>query len=95
MSQSLRKLYQTEWCPYCQNVRKKLADMGLRYITINVPSVKVMRGDLFRLSGQRGVPTLVDGDVIIPDDDEPIIAYLEEQYGQAPVTRMRKMHAYV
>lgn len=81
MSQSLMKLYQTEWCPYCQNVQKKLADLGLRYITINVPSLKVMRWDLFRLSGQRGIPTLVDGEVIISDDDAAIIAYLERQYG--------------
>ena len=42
-----------------------------------------MREELFRLSGQRGIPTLVDGDVIIPDDDEAIIRYLEKRQGQA------------
>lgn len=95
MSEPIMKLYQTEWCPYCQRVREKLTDLGLRYITINVPSVKVMRRELFRLSGQRGIPTLVDGDVIIPDDDEAIIAYLERQHGSAIAPRMREVHGYI
>jgi serine protease Do len=34
--------------------------------------------------GQRGIPTLVDGDIIIADDDDAIIAYLESRYGKAP-----------
>lgn len=78
-------LYQAEWCPYCQRVQRALRELGIPYLTVEVPSQKVMREELFRISGQRGVPTLVDGDVIIPDDDDAIIAYLEGRYGKASV----------
>ena len=60
-------------------------ELGIPYITINVPRERVMREELFGDSGQRGIPTLVDGDVIIPDDDDAIIAYLEGRYGNVSV----------
>lgn len=81
MTASLMQLYQTEWCPYCHRVRMKLTELGMTYITVNVPHEQAMREELFRVSGQRGIPTLVDGEVIVPDDDEAIIAYLEERQG--------------
>ena len=73
-------LYQTESCFYCHRVREKLAELGLPYRTVNVPRNRAQRDELFDLSQQRGVPTLVDGDVIIRDDDDAIIAYLEKRY---------------
>jgi len=82
MKAPLIKLYQAEWCPYCQVVRTKLTDLGINYITVNVPRDKSVREDLFSVSGQRGIPTLVDGDVMIADDDDAIIAYLEGRYSR-------------
>ncbi len=72
------KLYQLETCPYCLRVRDKLDELGLAYEKINVPSEKDKRTELIKISGQKGVPTLVDGDVVIADDDDKIIAYLEK-----------------
>jgi glutathione S-transferase len=40
-----------------------------------------MRQELKKVSGQTGIPTLIDGDVIITDDDDAIISYLKRQYG--------------
>jgi glutathione S-transferase len=34
------------------------------------------------VSGQTSIPVLVDGDVVLDDDDD-IIPYLEEKYGKA------------
>lgn len=82
MKKPMIKLYQAEWCPYCQAVRTKLTDLGINYFAVNVPREQSMREDLFRVSGQRGIPTLVHGDVMIADDDDAIIAYLEGPYGQ-------------
>jgi glutaredoxin 3 len=82
MSKPLMELYQAEWCPYCERVRMKLTELGIPYITVNVPREKSMRNELFNISGQRGIPTLVDGDVIIADDDDAIIAYLEGRFGR-------------
>ncbi len=78
------ELYQIEECPYCARVRAKLTDLGIDYIIRNEPRDKSKRERLERVSGQRGVPTLVDPDrnVIIADDDDAIIEYLEKHYGK-------------
>ncbi len=78
MDTELIYLYQAEWCPYCHNVRSKLTDLEIDYLTINVPRSKADRDELFQVSGQRGIPTLVHGDLIISDDDEAINVYLDE-----------------
>ncbi len=87
MSEPLMKLYQTEWCPYCRRVRMKLTELGLTYVAVNVPRNKSSRTDLLAVSGQLGIPTLVDRDVIIADDDETIIAHLQTRYGRSDAER--------
>jgi len=82
MDEPMIKLYQAIWCPYCQPVRMTLKELGITYLTVNVPFLKALRKELFSVSGQRGIPTLVHGDVVIADDDEAIIVYLNERYGQ-------------
>ncbi len=86
MSESMMRVYQAEWCPYCRRVQAKLTELGIAYVAVNVPHEKALREDLFKVSGQRGIPTLVDGDVVIADDDDAIIAYLEGWYGKVPMT---------
>lgn len=78
MDPELIYLYQAEWCPYCHNVRSKLTDLEIDYLTINVPRSKADRDELFQVSRQRGIPTLVHGDVLITDDDDAINTYLEK-----------------
>jgi glutathione S-transferase len=38
------------------------------------------RDEVKRVSGQTSIPVLVDGDVVLDDDDD-IIPYLEKKYG--------------
>ncbi len=73
-------LYQAEWCPYCARVRAKMTDMLLSYKVVNVPHDHGKRTVVQEVSGQTGIPTMVDGDVTIADDDEAIIKYLEKKY---------------
>jgi glutaredoxin 3 len=75
-------LYNLETCPYCRRVREKLQELGLEYQKIDVPKAKSERRQVVEISGQVFVPVLVDGDVIIADDDDQAIAYLEEKYGK-------------
>jgi glutathione S-transferase len=75
-------LYQAEWCPYCARVRAKLTDLQLDYKNVNVPRAHGERGIVKEVSGQTSIPVLVDGDVIL-DDDDNIIPYLEKTYGGA------------
>jgi glutaredoxin 3 len=78
-------LYQAEWCAYCARVRAKLTELLLDYKTVNVPRDHAERGIVKEISGQTGIPVLVDGDVIL-DDDDAIIPYLEKTYGKAVKT---------
>jgi len=77
----MMKLYQFESCPYCKLVRELMSDLQLSYININVPRDKSQRHEVMRVSGQPTVPVLVDGDVVL-DDEEKIIPYLREKYGK-------------
>ncbi len=75
------KLYQAEWCPYCQRVRAKMSELEIEYVNVNVPRNKPERKELIEISGQPGVPTLVCEDgTVIADDDDLIIEYLEKNY---------------
>jgi glutaredoxin len=77
----MMKLYQFESCPYCKMVRELMSDLELTYITINVPRDRSQRHEVLRVSGQPTVPVLVDGDVVL-DDEEKIIPYLREKYAK-------------
>ena len=74
-------LYQAEWCPYCSRVRSKLTDLLLDYKNVNVPRSHAERHEVKEVSGQTSIPVLVDGDVVLDDDDD-IIPYLEKTYGE-------------
>ena len=74
-------LYQAEWCGYCARVRAKLSDMLLDYKIVNVPASHAQRTVVREVSGQTSIPVMVDGDVMLDDDDD-IIPYLEKTYGQ-------------
>ncbi len=74
-------LYQAEWCPYCAKVRSVMTDLLLDYKVVNVPEEHGERTILKELFGVTGIPSMIDGDVKIADDDEKIIEYLEKTYG--------------
>src|ERR1700733_48299 len=75
-------LYQAEWCPYCARVRKKMTDLLLDYKVVNVPHSHAERDVVKAVSGQTSIPVLVDGEVVLDDDDD-IIPYLDKRYGRA------------
>ncbi|MFC7136648.1 glutathione S-transferase N-terminal domain-containing protein [Halobaculum litoreum] len=76
-------LYELEGCPYCAKVTNKLAELGLEYESIKVPRSHDERTEVREVSGQTGVPVLVDEahgvDGMAESDN--IVAYLEETYG--------------
>jgi glutaredoxin len=57
------KLYQVEWCPYCHRVRQVMTELGLTYECVNVQADRDEREELAAVSGQEGVPVLVDGGI--------------------------------
>jgi glutaredoxin 3 len=77
------ELYELAGCPYCAKVKTKLDELGLDYESHMVPADHGDRTRVQELSGQTGVPVLVDEDHGVegmPESDD-IVAYLEETYG--------------
>ena len=78
------ELYQFEACPYSRKVREKMSELEVDYLLRNVSSDKSKRERLIQVSGQDGVPTLIDSnlDLIIPADEDKIIEHIEKYYRQ-------------
>ncbi|MUL38501.1 glutathione S-transferase family protein [Gloeocapsopsis dulcis] len=77
------ELYQFELSQYSEKVRLILDFKGLEYRKIEVtPGVGQL--ELFRLTGQRQVPVLKDGNQYIADSTE-IAKYLERKYPDRPI----------
>lgn len=77
-------LYQADWCGYCARVRAKLSELRLDYKKIDVPASHAERTVVREVSGQTYIPVMVDGDVVLDDDDD-IVPYLETKYGKSLV----------
>ncbi|MBH0187894.1 MAG: hypothetical protein HP494_08785 [Nitrospira sp.] len=72
-------LYHVDWCPDCEVVRQKLADLELPYEDIVVPDSRSMRKQVHQVSGQYYVPVLKDGDLVLTETAD-ILAYLDERH---------------
>ncbi|WP_144796681.1 glutaredoxin family protein [Halorubrum depositum] len=56
------RLYALDGCPWCEKVSDALDDAGIEYETEWVDALHSDRDDVKRVSGQRGVPVLIDED---------------------------------
>jgi len=76
-------LYELEGCPYCAKVVSKLDELGLEYESRMVPRAHSDRTEVEEVSGQTGVPVLIDeehGVEGMPESDD-IVAHLDRTYG--------------
>jgi len=74
-------LYHVAWCPDCEEVRQKLADLHVEYEHVVVPDFRPMRKVVQEVSGQYYVPVLKDGDIVLTETDD-ILNHLDKTYGQ-------------
>ncbi|PSP55564.1 NrdH-redoxin, partial [Halobacteriales archaeon QS_1_67_19] len=67
-----------EGCPYCETVHEALEEHGVEYETRWVDPLHSERNEVKRVSGQRSVPVLIDGDrgVTMAESDN-IVEYVE------------------
>ena len=54
------RLYALDGCPWCEKVSDALDDAGIEYETEWVDALHSDRNEVKRVSGQRGVPVLID-----------------------------------
>jgi len=74
-------LYQLDGCPYCEKVADRMDELDLDYETVWVEALHSGRNEVKRVSGQRGVPVLVDEEqgVTMAESDR-IVEYLDASY---------------
>ncbi|MEM9772090.1 MAG: glutathione S-transferase family protein [Cyanobacteria bacterium P01_D01_bin.73] len=77
------ELYQFEFSSYCEKVRLILDYKGIEYRKIDVTPA-VGQVDVYRLSGQRQVPVLKDGEQVVADSTA-IAKYLDETYPEKSI----------
>lgn len=76
-------LYELPGCPYCAKVVDKLNELGIEYDSVEVPRAHGERTEVEEVTGQTGVPVLVDTEHGVDgmSESDDIVAYLEETYG--------------
>ncbi len=81
------ELYELPGCPYCKKVIDKLDELNLEYESHEVPRSHAERTEVEEVSGQTGVPVLIDHkhDVDGMPESDDIVAFLEETYGSKTV----------
>lgn len=83
------ELWQTEWCPASRRVRQRLTELGIDYISRQVPVDKDERVLLRERTGADTIPVLVMSGEEPLVGEASILAYLE---GHEPVPAPARAH---
>ncbi|WP_254271466.1 glutaredoxin family protein [Haloarcula marina] len=76
-----RTLYQLDGCPYCEKVADRLDELDVDYESIWVDALHSDRDEVKRVSGQRGVPVLVDDEYgVTMAESERILEFANATY---------------
>jgi glutaredoxin 3 len=70
MNQPAVVMYATNWCPYCERVRKLLAAKNVTLDEIDVESAAEKRAEMHTRSGRRSVPQIFIGDHHVGGSDD-------------------------
>jgi 16S rRNA (cytidine1402-2'-O)-methyltransferase len=74
------KVYSTPTCPYCKMVKGYLDEKGVAYQDADVSSDTAQRDEMFKKSGQKGVPVIdVDGQIVVGFDRERLGELLRQE----------------
>jgi len=78
------ELWQTEWCPSSRRVRQRLTELGIDYLTRQVPVDRTDRRALHEATGVDTIPALLleSGKPVI--GEESILAFLDGSIAEPP-----------
>ena len=87
------ELWQTEWCPASRRVRQRLTELGIDYITRQVPVEKDERVLLRERTGTDTIPVLIapDGEILV--GEEPILSHLDNHEPVPAEARAHRLKA--
>jgi len=76
-------LYRLEGCPYCEYAADALDALDLEYESVWVEAMHSDRDEVRRVSGQRGVPVLIDDELgVTMAESENIVEFLDRTYAE-------------
>jgi glutathione S-transferase len=87
------ELWQTEWCPASRRIRARLTELGIDYVTRQVPVDKEQRTTLRQKTGSDTIPALGIEDGTIAIGEEAIRRYLDEQIVEPPEADAHRLKA--
>jgi glutaredoxin 3 len=87
------ELWQTEWCPASRRVRQRLTELGIDYLTRQVPVEKDERVLLRERTGTATIPVLVIPGAEPLAGEEAILAYLDSQEPVPAEARAHRLKA--
>jgi glutaredoxin len=71
-------LYQLDGCPYCEKVADRLDELDVDYDTEWVEALHSERNEVKEVSGQRGVPVIVDDEAgVTMAESDRILEYVD------------------
>jgi len=74
-------LYQLDGCPYCEKVADRLDELDIDYDTEWVEAMHSARNEVKEVSGQRGVPVIVDDETgVTMAESDRILEYIDSSY---------------
>jgi glutathione S-transferase len=76
----VRRLYHRWKCPWCAAARQAIENVGAEVELVEVPYPREERDEVERVSGQRRVPVLVDGDDVVVESRR-VVRHLYRRYG--------------
>lgn len=87
------ELWQTEWCPASRRVRQRLTELGVDYVTRQVPVEQGSRDALRRATASSTIPalSLEDGSTVVGED--AIRAYLDLNVAEPPEATTHRLKA--
>ena len=74
------ELWQTEWCPASRRIRERLTELGVDYVTRQVPVDKDQRAALRETTGTDTIPALVPDQRSALIGESEICRYLDEHF---------------
>jgi glutathione S-transferase len=87
------ELWQTEWCPASRRVRQRLTELGIDYITRQVPVDKDDRTLLLERTGTGTIPVLVEPGEAPLVGEASILEFLEGDQGVPAGARAHRLKA--
>ena len=93
VSPLMYELWQTEWCPASRRVRQRLTELGIDYLTRQVPVEREDRVLLRERTGGETIPALVTPDGALITGESAILAHLEAHEPTPAEARAHRLKA--